>query len=204
MEKLLKLKKLLLILNLAPLYLPPCRGCCCGPDCCYPLQGTEAATYEYEELLARLYNMLTDNNPVLASGERRTTVLRTPQLLREGTRKTVLVNFMEICQLMHREPEHVMSFYLAEMGTSGSLDGTQMLVVRGRFDPKNFEPIQPRYVNEYVMCQGCKGADTVLFKENRLIFLRCEDCGSTRSVAPVKAGFVPRVGRRNRSWFRKT
>ncbi|MCL7045480.1 hypothetical protein MKW94_005823 [Papaver nudicaule] len=101
--------------------------------------------------------MLTDNNPVLASGERRTTVLRTPHVLREGTKKTILANFVEICQLMHREPEHVMSFYLAEMGTSGSLDGTQMLVVRGRFGPKNFEPIQPRYVNEYVMSrlQGC-------------------------------------------------
>ncbi|KAK8949940.1 hypothetical protein KSP40_PGU006547 [Platanthera guangdongensis] len=48
--------------------------------------------------------------------------------------------------LMHRQPEHVMMFLLAEMGTSGSLDGQQRLVVKGRFAPKNFEGIVRRYV----------------------------------------------------------
>ncbi|KAK9289612.1 hypothetical protein L1049_007769 [Liquidambar formosana] len=50
--------------------------------------------------------------------------------------------------------------------------------------------------NEYVICNGCKSPDTILSKENRLFFLRCEQCGSNRSVAPIKAGFVARVGRR--------
>ncbi|PSR95011.1 Eukaryotic translation initiation factor 2 subunit beta like [Actinidia chinensis var. chinensis] len=94
------------------------------------------------------------------------------------------------------QPEHVMTFLLAEMGTSGSLDGQQRLVVKGRFAPKNFEGILRRYVNEYVICNGCKSPDTILSKENRLFFLRCEKCGSGRSVAPIKAGFVARVGRR--------
>jgi translation initiation factor 2 subunit 2 len=50
--------------------------------------------------------------------------------------------------------------------------------------------------DEYVMCNGCKSPDTILTKENRLFFLRCEQCGCSRSVAPIKAGFVARVGRR--------
>lgn len=50
---------------------------------------------------------------------------------------------------MHRQPEHVMTFLLSEMGTSGSLDGQQRLVVKGRFAPKNFEGILRRYVSEY-------------------------------------------------------
>ncbi|MCL7021711.1 hypothetical protein MKW94_018917 [Papaver nudicaule] len=50
--------------------------------------------------------------------------------------------------------------------------------------------------DEYVICNGCKSPDTILSKENRLFFLRCEQCGSGRSVAPIKAGFVARVGRR--------
>lgn len=69
-------------------------------------------------------------------------------------------------------------------------------MVKGRFAPKNFEGILRRYVNEYVICNGCKNSDTILSKENRLFFLRCEQCGSGRSVAPVKLGFVARVGRR--------
>ncbi|GAB2265174.1 hypothetical protein Dimus_000239 [Dionaea muscipula] len=152
--------------------------------------------YLYEELLGRVFSILRENNPELA-GDRRRTVMRPPQVLREGTKKTVFVNFMDLCKTMHRQPEHVMNFLLAEMGTSGSLDGQQRLVIKGRFAPKNFEGILRRYVNEYVICNGCKSSDTILSKENRLFFLRCEQCGSGRSVAPIKAGFVARVGRRN-------
>ncbi|WMV36042.1 hypothetical protein MTR67_029427 [Solanum verrucosum] len=126
------------------------------------------------------------------AGDRRRTVMRSPQVLREGTKKTVFVNFMDLCKTMHRQPEHVMTFLLAEMGTSGSLDGHQRLVViKGRFAPRNPLPIY-----EYVICNGCKSPDTILSKENRLFFLRCKKCGSGRSVAPIKAGFVARVGRR--------
>ena len=53
-----------------------------------------------------------------------------------------------------------------------------------------------RYANEYVICNGCKSPDTNLSKENRLLFIRCEKCGSGRSVAPIKEGFRARVGRR--------
>ncbi|XP_071716497.1 eukaryotic translation initiation factor 2 subunit beta-like [Rutidosis leptorrhynchoides] len=159
-----------------------------------PWEGTDR-DYKYEELLGRVFHILRENNPELA-GDRRRTVMRPPQVLREGTKKTVFVNFMDLCKSMHRQPEHVMTFLLAELGTSGSLDGQQRLVVKGRFAPKNFEGILRRYVNEYVICNGCKSPDTILSKENRLFFLRCEKCGSGRSVAQIKAGFVARVGRR--------
>eukprot|EP00898_Chlorokybus_atmophyticus_P006468 jgi/Chlat1/6822/Chrsp51S06505 len=151
--------------------------------------------YHYEELLDRVFGILRENNPELA-GEKRRTIMKPPQVLREGTKKTVFVNFMELCKTMHRQPDHVMAFLLAELGTSGSLDGQQRLIVKGRFLPKVFEGILRRYVNEYVMCNGCKSPDTILSKENRLFFLRCEQCGCSRSVAPIKAGFVARVGRR--------
>ncbi|KAL1536382.1 fimbrin-2-like [Salvia divinorum] len=75
---------------------------------------------------------------------------------------------------LHRQPEHVMTFLLAEMGTSRSHDGQQRLVVKGRFVPKNFEGILRRSINEYVICNGCRSPDTILSKENRPFFLRCE------------------------------
>eukprot|EP00246_Nothoceros_aenigmaticus_P011804 TRINITY_DN336_c0_g1_i1.p1 TRINITY_DN336_c0_g1~~TRINITY_DN336_c0_g1_i1.p1 ORF type:complete len:274 (+),score=59.08 TRINITY_DN336_c0_g1_i1:82-903(+) len=160
-----------------------------------PWEGSDR-DYKHEELLDRVFNILRENNPELA-GEKRRTVMRPPQVLREGTKKTVFVNFMDLVKTMHRNWEHVMAFLLSELGTSGSLDGQQRLVVKGRFAPKNFEGIVRRYVNEYVMCPGCKSSDTSLPpKENRLFFLRCEQCGCSRSVAPIKAGFVARVGRR--------
>ncbi len=61
------------------------------------------------------------------------------------------VTFLSFCR-MHRQPEHVMAFLLAELGTSGSLDGQQRLVVKGRFAPKVFEGILRRYVSKYLIC----------------------------------------------------
>jgi len=43
-----------------------------------------------------------------------------------------------------------MAFLLAELGTSGSLDGQQRMVVKGRFAPKNSEGILRRYVSKYL------------------------------------------------------
>ncbi|KAL6226433.1 hypothetical protein ACLB2K_000395 [Fragaria x ananassa] len=152
--------------------------------------------YEYEELLEAVNNILRENNPELA-GEKRRTVMGPPQVLSEGTKKTVYANFMEHCKTIHRQPEHVQNFFLAELGIIGSLDGQQRLVVKGRFTSKNLERKLMRYVNDYVICLGCKSIDTVLSKESRLSYIRCEKCGSGRSVAPIRQGFVARVRRRH-------
>ncbi|XP_076924459.1 eukaryotic translation initiation factor 2 subunit beta-like [Bidens hawaiensis] len=131
----------------------------------HPWDGTNR-DYSYEELLGRIFHILHEYNPELA-GDKTKTAMRTPQVLREGPKKTIFVNFMDLCKSMHRQPEHVMSFLLAELGTSGSLDGQQRLVVKGRFAPKSFEGILRRYLNEHVICNGCKSRETNLEKENR-------------------------------------
>ena len=51
----------------------------------------------FVQLLGRVFNILRENNPELA-GDRRRTVMRPPQVLREGTKKTVFVNFMDLCK----------------------------------------------------------------------------------------------------------
>jgi translation initiation factor 2 subunit 2 len=49
------------------------------------------------QLLGRVFNILREHNPEL-SAERRRTIMRPPQVLREGTKKTVFVNFMDLCK----------------------------------------------------------------------------------------------------------
>ena len=70
------------------------------------------------------------------------------QVAREGTKKTVFTNFIDTCKAMNRQQEHVNAYLLAELGTSGNLDGQQRLIVKGRFLPKSFETVLRRYVNE--------------------------------------------------------
>jgi translation initiation factor 2 subunit 2 len=150
----------------------------------------DPATYAYkDELLARILAKLHENNPELT--DRKRTTMKPPQLMRVGTKKTLWVNFQEICQMMHRSPEHVLQFTLAELGTEGSIDGNQRLVIRGRYVPKYIESLLRKYIMEYVSCQMCRSPNTTLTRDSvsRLYFVHCQDCGSSRSVAAIRSGF---------------
>ncbi|RKO88798.1 domain found in IF2B/IF5-domain-containing protein, partial [Blyttiomyces helicus] len=152
--------------------------------------------YTYQELLGRVFKILRQNNPELA-GEKRRHTIAPPQVYREGTKKCVFANVVDICKRMHRQPNHVIQYLFAELGTTGSIDGSQRLVIKGRFVQKQIENVLKRYIMEYVTCKTCKSADTILTKENRLFFLQCESCGSQRTVSAIKTGFMAQTQRRS-------
>ncbi|KZT54975.1 hypothetical protein CALCODRAFT_499159 [Calocera cornea HHB12733] len=154
--------------------------------------------YTYEELLDRFYRILRQNNPELAGGKRRHTV-PPPSVMREGNKKTIFANIVDIAKRIHRSPDHVISFLFAELGTTGSVDGSSRLVIKGRFQQKQLENVLRRYIVEYVTCKTCKSPDTLLEKENRIFFVQCESCGSRRSVSAVKTGFQAQVGKRSKT-----
>ena len=153
----------------------------------------------YPLLLTRFFNLLNQYNPdILASGSRSYKV-PPPQCLREGNKKTIFANIAEICKRMKRNDEHVTQFLFAELGTSGSVDGSKRLVIKGRFQQKQIENVLRRYIVEYVTCKTCRSPDTELSKgENRLYFITCNSCGSRRSVTAIKSGFVAHIGKRKR------
>lgn len=82
------------------------------------------------------------------SGSKRYT-LAPPSIHRDGNKRSVFANIGDICRRMHRQPEHVISFMLAEMGTTGSVDGSGRLVIRGRFQQKQIENILRRYIGAF-------------------------------------------------------
>merc|ERR1712100_504001 len=65
---------------------------------------------------------------------------------------------------------------MAELGTTGTLDGQQRLIIKGRFLPKVFEGVLRHYFIDYVICNMCKSSDTQLVKEatTRLSYCRCQ------------------------------
>lgn len=152
--------------------------------------------YTYEELLKRAVDMMRDKNPDMQAGEKKKYVMKPPQVLRHGSKKTSFANFLEICKMLHRSPKHVQDFLMAELGTSGSVDGYNQLLIKGRFQQKNIEGVLKRYIREYVTCHTCRSAETLLQKEGRLHFLQCESCGSRCSVQSIKSGFQAVTGKR--------
>lgn len=145
--------------------------------------------YTYSQLLNRVVDFVTQNNPELTDKKRFT--MKPPQLMRVGTKKTLWVNFQEICTMMRRNADHVFQFMMAELGTEGSIDGNKRLVIRGKFVPKYIESLLRKYIGEYVACQMCRSFNTSLTRDSvsRLFFVSCQDCGSSRSVAQIRAGF---------------
>ncbi|XP_061197491.1 eukaryotic translation initiation factor 2 subunit 2-like [Saccostrea echinata] len=152
--------------------------------------------YTYDELLTRVFDIIREKNPDMVAGEKKKFVMRPPQVLKVGTRKSSFANFSDICRLLHRQPKHVLAFLLAELGTSGSVDGNNQLIIKGRYNQKQIENVLRRYIKEYVTCHTCRSPDTLLQKDTRIFFLQCETCGSRCSVTSIKSGFQAVTGRR--------
>ncbi|KAL9066981.1 MAG: hypothetical protein Q9161_007225 [Pseudevernia consocians] len=159
----------------------------------------EEKPIKYDKLLERFFAHLHSAHPDLLSSGSRSYVIPPPQCLREGNKKTIFANIPDICKRMKRSEEHVMQFIFAELGTSGSVDGSRRLVIKGRFQQKQIENVLRRYIGEYVTCKTCRSPDTELSKgENRLYFVTCNSCGSRRSVTAIKTGYSAQVGKRKR------
>lgn len=155
----------------------------------------------YDQLLERFFKILKTNNPELA-GERSGVKLKIPPpVVSREAKKTIFSNVKEISLKLQRDPEHVIQYLFAELGTSGSIDGKEQLIIKGKFLQKQLEYLLKKYILEYVTCQTCKSINTKLVRENanRLYFLVCNSCGSSRSVSSIKTGFQAHVGRRKRT-----
>ncbi|XP_059475569.1 eukaryotic translation initiation factor 2 subunit 2 [Neocloeon triangulifer] len=152
--------------------------------------------YTYDELLTRVFCIMHEKNPDMALGKKQKFVMRPPHVVRIGTKKTSFANFTEVCKILHRQPKHLLDFLLAELGTSGSVDGNSQLIIKGRFQQKQIEIVLRRYIKEYVTCHTCRSPNTILQKDTRIFFLQCEDCGSRCSVASIKSGFQAVTGKR--------
>lgn len=151
--------------------------------------------YTYEYLLTRCYHLAAQEQRGTVQSPQKLT-LNPPQVFRVGTKKTSFANFLDICKVLHRPPQHLMSFVLVELGTLGSLDGNNHLIIKGRFQQKQVENVLRRYIKEYVRCLTCSSMNTVMQKEIRLNFITCETCESKRSVATIKSGFQAVTNRR--------
>lgn len=103
---------------------------------------------KYNKLLERFFAHLHSAHPDLLSSGSKSYVIPPPQCLREGNKKTIFANIPDICKRMKRSEEHVMQFIFAELGTSGSVDGSRRLVIKGRFQQKQIENVLRRYIGK--------------------------------------------------------
>lgn len=110
----------------------------------------------YPLLLSRFFTLLHNHHPDLLSSGSKSYKIPPPQCLREGNKKTIFANIAEICKRMKRTDEHVTQFLFAELGTSGSVDGSRRLVIKGRFQQKQIENVLRRYIGQFLISDFAK------------------------------------------------
>lgn len=99
-------------------------------------------------------------------------------------KKTVFTNFSRIASHIAREESHLFKFLTKELGTMGAVDSGKLVLV-GKFSKFHLEEKIKKYVKEFVTCRECGKMDTLLRKDGRLWFLKCEACGAKRPVPNV-------------------
>lgn len=133
----------------------------------------------YEDMLNAAYEGMGEPTD---SGER-FSVPKTRVYLEGKT--TVLENFAEIVEKLNREEAHPLKYLSGELGTAGKINGTRA-VFNGKFEPEQFASIVEEYVADFVICSECGRPDTKLIKEDRVLMLLCEACGSKRPIKKRK------------------
>lgn len=125
-------------------------------------QHDNTTVVSYEHLLSRFFSLLAQKNPDHASSGARSYKIPPPQCLREGNKKTIFANINEICKRMKRTDEHVTQYLFAELGTSGSVDGSRRLVIKGRFQQKQIENVLRRYISMSTSEAGMSGRSALI------------------------------------------
>lgn len=126
------------------------------------------APISYNLLLNRFFKLLNAHNPDLMSAGTKSHKIPPPQCLREGNKKTIFANIPEICKRMKRSEEHVTQFLFAELGTTGSTDGSRRLVIKGKFMQKQIENVLRRYIVSQSRYDPNQSSVLTCFRENTL------------------------------------
>ncbi len=99
---------------------------------------------------------------------------------------TVIANFVQIADYIHRDPEHLLKYILRKLATPGEIKKTGSVIIRSKIPSSRINERIEEYVKEFVLCKECGKPDTKLIKEEKGTILRCLACGARRVVEEIK------------------
>ena len=95
--------------------------------------------------------------------------------------KTIISNFSQIVTILRREQEHLLKYLQRELATPANIDGPRLIL--GRKLPASLINSKiEQYAIDFVLCRACKKPDTILLKENDMLFIKCQACGAKNPV----------------------
>jgi translation initiation factor 2 subunit 2 len=130
---------------------------------------------DYESMLGKASDILAKTT---VNQER----LKIPRgtLMEEG-KVTVVRNFMDIMEIINRDPKDVSKFLTKELGIGITTDGKRLLINR-RISEEDFNNKMEQYLNVYVRCYECNSPDTEIIREARVSLIACKACGAQHPI----------------------
>lgn len=143
--------------------------------------------FQYEFLLNRITEHLKtiSGNETESSGSFK---LIEPICTRTKTKST-WANFDSQAVAINRNHQHILDYFLSELGCSGNLGSANEMTLVGGYQAKHFLRLIRKYIEDYVRCRDCKGLNTELQKQERLTVLKCNKCRASRTVQAIVSHF---------------
>ena len=98
--------------------------------------------------------------------------------------RTIISNFLQIANILGRDPEHMLKYVLRELATPGEIKKSGSVIIGTKVPASRINEKIKQYSNGYVFCYECGKPDTKIEKEKGVIFIKCMACGARH---PVKA-----------------
>ncbi len=115
-------------------------------------------------------------------------VIPVPEVEIVGRKKTVIRNFKEIADVLHRPPQHIAKYFTKVLATPATTTGKE-LIIRGQHPKSRIVQVLKNYVQEYVICPICGSPDTELVTISGILYKRCKACGARTPVRELRAIF---------------
>ncbi|SRR3989338_8824586 len=95
--------------------------------------------------------------------------------------KTIIANFIQICDILRREPSHLLKYLQRELATPAEIEKSRLILGR-KIPPALINQKIEQYTNDFVLCSECGKPDTILKKEDRVTTLKCTACGAKHPI----------------------
>ncbi|MBU2638427.1 MAG: translation initiation factor IF-2 subunit beta [Nanoarchaeota archaeon] len=95
--------------------------------------------------------------------------------------KTIIANFLDICNAFRREPAQVLKYLQRELATPAHIDGPRLILGRKLTSVLINNKLE-QFARDFVLCPECSRPDTVLKKEGGILVMHCTACGAKHTI----------------------
>ncbi|MCL4306729.1 MAG: translation initiation factor IF-2 subunit beta [Candidatus Thermoplasmatota archaeon] len=133
---------------------------------------------DYEKLLKKAENVLSKSNM-----NQQRLQIPDPDVIQEG-KATIIRNFIDIADMMNRDPKHIAKFLMTEFGIGVTISGKRLIINR-KISADQISSKIKQYMDSYLFCYECHSPDTEIQKIGRTYVLACKACGAQHPIRVV-------------------